>query len=783
MDSPPLYLPLLLLTCLLTLWQGAGAQSLFTIDSVTLKLDPSGEVTSGTLMNLNCEVSVSHDQSHPMTHSFNFLRDDVLVYSKNTTESAALHQLNPARAANSGTYKCQVIVQDKSKGSRTHRLTVTGLQTPVLQVTSQILFEGDEVAATCSAPDESGSLLFHFYQDQDKIKQVRAIGNSVGTRLELKHAGDKHLRCYFEITMLPDAGRSNNSNTVKVMVKELFITPVMNILPGKDVIEGDIVEFVCRVVNPPSNVTVFLNKDKRVLKTASISLSHSLRVLAEDSGEYVCKVERGNVQKEAYESIKVKELFSKPVLVMKPREVFETERFTLNCDTALYSHERINIGDVKYSLYRNQVLLTSGGNYSATAHPSLNGNYSCQAQAQGRGQTKKIFKNSTQIVLKAKVPVSVPLLSVVGGRLILGKPFQLQCQSDNGSLPITYTLLSPHRQAEFRVVRRPWDLALFNITSIHRSSDIHSFSCKAKNNPSQPYMESSGDHLRRTATIIEPVSRPVLTLTPKMGDVAEGEDLTLTCTVQRGTPPITYTWYHTKSALPLLSKITNDMRLSHSFQGVSREHGGGYYCVTNNPSNDSQRSAMVTVGVKLAGWKKGLIAAFCILLTVSLIIIILVKKCLLPFRRERTVELSVKPASTKTDETLRLTHGEVNEAANVTPGVMGRSVWSDHVSGSESDDQTSEETTEVPEPQYTEVHPQEVDPTRAPVKKGTDTVYSEVRNSNQGESASEQADGQGSVEYAQLNHNDHESEEPEHEPRPEPEPEPEQGSEQDGQLE
>uniref|UniRef100_A0A4W5KW57 Platelet endothelial cell adhesion molecule n=1 Tax=Hucho hucho TaxID=62062 RepID=A0A4W5KW57_9TELE len=783
MDSPPLYLPLLLLTSLLTLWQGAGAQSIFTIDSVTLKLDPRGEVDSGTFMDLNCEVSVSHDQSHPLTHSFNFLRDDVLVYSKNTTDPAVLHQLTPARAANSGTYKCQVIVQDKSKSSNTQRLTVTGLQTPVLQVTSQILFEGDEVAANCSAPDEYGSLLFHFYQDQEKIKQVRATGNSVETRLELKHAGDKHLRCYFEITMVPDAGRSNNSNTVMVMVKELFITPIMNILPGKDVIEGDLVKFFCRVVNPPPNVTVFLTKDKRVLKTASISLSHSLSVLEEHSGEYVCKANRGNVQKEAYESIKVKELFSKPVLVMKPREVFERENFTLNCDTDRYSLERINIGDVKYSLCRNQVLLASGGNYSATAHPSLNGNYSCQAQAQGRGL--KIFKNSTQIVFKAKVPVSIPLLSVVGGRLILGKPFQLQCQSDNGSLPITYTLLGPHRQAKLRVVRNPWDLALFNITSIHRSTDIHNFSCKANNNPRQAHMESSGEHLRRTATIIEPVSRPVLTVIPNMGDVAEGEDLTLTCTVQRGTPPITYTWYHTKSALPLLSKTSNDMRLSLSVQGVSREHGGGYFCVTNNPSNDSQKSAMVTVGVKLAGWKKGLIAAFCILLTVSLIIIIIVKKGLLPFRRERTVELSVKPASTKTDETLRLTHGEVSEAANVTPGVMGRSIWSDHVSGSESDDQTSEETTEVAEPQYTEVHPQEVDHTRAPVKKGTDTVYSEVRNSNQGESESEQADGQGSVEYAQLNHNDHESEEPEHEPdqEPQPEPEPEPGSEQDRQLE
>ncbi|KAK6311919.1 hypothetical protein J4Q44_G00175830 [Coregonus suidteri] len=763
MDSPPLYLPLLMLTSLLSLWQGAEARSLFTIDSVTLKLNPSGEVDSGTFVDLNCEVSISHDQSHPLTHSFNFLRDDVLVYSKNTTEPAVLHQLTPARAANSGAYECRVIVQDKSKGSRTQRLTVKGLQTPVLQVTSQILFEGDELAATCTAPEESGSLLFHFYQDQEKIKQVMAGGNSVETRLELKHAGDKHLRCYFEIIMLPDAGRSNNSNTVKVMVKELFITPIMNILPGKDVIEGAIVEFVCRVVNPPPNVAVFLTKDKRVLKTASISLSHKLRVLAEDSGEYVCKADRGNVQKEAYESIKVKELFSKPVLVMEPRDVFEGELFTLNCYTDRNSPEIINIWDMKYSLYRNQVLLTSGGNYSATAHPSLNGNYSCQAQAQD------IFKNSTQIVLKAKVPVSVPLLSVVGGRLILGKPFQLQCQSDNGSLPITYTLLSPHRRAEFRVVRSPKDLALFNITSIHRSTDIHSFSCKAENNPSQPHRESSGEHLRRTATIIEPVSRPVLTVTPNMGNVAEGEDLTLTCTVQRGTPPITYTWYHTTSALPLLSKTTNDMRGSHSVQGVSREHGGRYYCVTNNPSNDSKSSAMVTVGVKLAGWKKGLIAAFCILLTVSLIIIIIiVKKGLLPFRRKRTVELSVKPASTKTDETLRLTHGEVN----VTPGVMGRSVWSDHVSGSESDDQTSEGTSEVPEPQYTEVHPQEVDPTRAPVKKGTDMVYSEVRNSMQ-----------GSVEYAQLNHNDHESEEPDQEHESEPEPEPEPGSEQDRQLE
>ncbi|XP_010872336.2 platelet endothelial cell adhesion molecule [Esox lucius] len=759
MDYTPACLSLLLLSSLFAPWQGAEAQSRFTIDSVTLSVDPSGEISTGTFVDMNCQVIVSHDSSVPLTHSFNLLHNDVVVFSKNTTDDAFFYQLMPARAANSGTYMCRVTVQNKSKGSNSKKLVVTGLQTPVLLVNPEMPFEGEEVMATCHALEESGSFYFYFYQDFEQIKQVRASGNMVETKLEMKHAGDKHLHCDYEIVMIGNTQRSNNSNTVKVTVKELFITPVMNILPGENVIEGDVVDFVCKVVSPPFPVSVFLTKDKKMLKEASTNLTHRLRVLAEDSGEYVCKAERGNLLREAYKSIRVKDLFSKPLLKMKPREVFEGEVFTLNCSSKDYSSERINSGDVKYSLYWNQVLLTSGGYYNATAHLSLNGNYSCQAYALDRGQNQ-VFKSSNQIVLKAKVPVSVPRVSVVGDRLILGKPFQLQCRSENGSLPITYSLLSHHRQVKSRVVNSPRDLAIFNLTSIHSITDLQSFSCKAQNHPSQPPRESSGEYLRRIANIIVPVSKPELSMMPTK--VAEGQDLTLTCTVQRGTPPITYTWYH--SALPMHSITINVMQGSYIIRSVGQEHGGEYYCITSNPSNDTERSGSLIVEVKLAPWKIFLIAVFCILLTVAIIVFIFVKKGLLPFRRKRTGDLSVKPASTKTDETLRLTHGTGIEAANATPGVMGRNVWSDNVSGSESDDQRSEGIPEVPDIEYTEVQPQEADPGRAPVKKGTETVYSEVRNSMQGVLKPEQADSQGSVEYAQLNNHDHESEEQEHEP-------------------
>lgn len=86
----------------------------------------------------------------------------------------------------------------------------------------------------------------------------------------------------------------------------LHISPVMNVLPSPEVFEGDIMEVVCKVVNPPKDIEVFLTRDSRILKQALVSLSHQFTVKEGDSGELVCKAQWGSLQKETRLSITVK---------------------------------------------------------------------------------------------------------------------------------------------------------------------------------------------------------------------------------------------------------------------------------------------------------------------------------------------------------------------------------------------------------------------------------------------------------------------------------------------
>ncbi|XP_019958544.1 platelet endothelial cell adhesion molecule [Paralichthys olivaceus] len=749
MDSrPPNLLLLVLLIGLLHLSPFARGQESYIIDAVGLTILPRSTVESGTAVTIHCKVSVSSDNIPHLTHTFQLKQDDVPIYSTTTTEDTVVYKLNPARAADSGSYECRVTVKDKSKSSLSQKLDVTGLQTPILNLSERTLYKGDDFIANCSAPDEKGSLIFRFFQrfrseEPHKMKQVAPTGNTSETTLVLRAVGDYFLYCDYEINLVSGTRRSNHSSEIQVMVTELQISPIMNVLPSPNVFEGDVIEVVCKVVNSVKNVEVFLTRDRRILKNARVSLSHRFTAQEGDSGELVCKAERGNVQKETYQIITVKELFSKPRLTVEPLEIFEGDRFKLICSVTVYVPERISNETMRFSIYKDNVKVFPSKTYITVAHPSKNGNYTCKAQ--GASVARSFVKESPTLVVKAKVLAAKPVLSVVGGTLVLGKSFQLLCHSESGTLPIQYTLHGPGGLIGHRVVSKPGEQALFNSSAILKSLDLNNFICHAKNSQSKPPMVGSVQQLLHSTNVIEPVSKPLFSIDPSMGDVSEGQDLTLTCSVQRGTPPITFTWYRTETEDALASQTSVKQEGSYFIRNVMREHKGEYYCESTNPANESKQSYSVSIKVKLARWKKGLIAGFCILLILTLVLVVAFKTRLLVCRRKRTGDLSEKSASTKV-ERLSLTQAEVNEAANVTPGIMGKSVWSEHVSGSESDDQISEPATET---QYTEVKIRGADPNRAPVKKGTDTVYSEVRKSKQG--VPEQTDG-GSVEYAELNH-------------------------------
>lgn len=100
----------------------------------------------------------------------------------------------------------------------------SGLQTPVLNLETNTLYEGNDFKATCRAPEEKGSLVFRFlrrYRNEEPqtMKTVPATGNSSETTLVLGQAGDYSLYCEYDITLVSGTRRSNHSNEEHVIVK------------------------------------------------------------------------------------------------------------------------------------------------------------------------------------------------------------------------------------------------------------------------------------------------------------------------------------------------------------------------------------------------------------------------------------------------------------------------------------------------------------------------------------------------------------------------------------
>lgn len=95
--------------------------------------------------------------------------------------------------------------------------------------------------------------------------------------------------------------------------------------------------------------------------------------------------------------------------------------------------------------------------------------------------------------------------------------------------------------------------------------------------------------------LAEPVSKPVLRIVPNMGDVTEGQDVTLVCSVLRGTAPILFTWHHTEGG-PIANRTSDKLEASYKIIKVRAQQQGAYYCVCTNPASETKHSQRVTIG-------------------------------------------------------------------------------------------------------------------------------------------------------------------------------------------
>uniref|UniRef100_A0A3B1KDX9 Platelet and endothelial cell adhesion molecule 1a n=1 Tax=Astyanax mexicanus TaxID=7994 RepID=A0A3B1KDX9_ASTMX len=433
----------------------------------------------------------------------------------------------------------------------------SGLQTPLLRVESNVVNEGEKVTATCSVPEETGPLQFSFYRNQQMFMILTSNENSTNTSVEFQESGESDLHCTYRHMEFPDS--SNSSNIERVLIQ---------LQPGLKVVEGDRVRISCDVLGHSKNgYEVFLTDRETLLMSSPSSFTHSFEVNASSSGRYVCKVETGKTEK-------ISTLLSRPVLSMSPQQVFQGQMLTLSCRTLNINQERITKADVKFELYKDQHPLKEGHTFNFTASQSSNGNYTCRATA------KNITKESKQLIINAKVPVSPPVIRAVG-QVIVGKPFQLLCESELGTLPISYTLLRYQRPFYTLTVSGPQRSAVFNISYINHADEIHTLNTPV-----------IGTHLMIY------LNTPELSLGfPRGQTFTEGTDVSLYCSVQQGTVPVTFFWYRVGSSRPLFTSRSSVTRGEHVIRSITRDHRGKYYCGAYNDAGQTQNSEPVTVGV------------------------------------------------------------------------------------------------------------------------------------------------------------------------------------------
>ncbi|XP_050968140.1 platelet endothelial cell adhesion molecule [Labeo rohita] len=713
---------------LLFLFTSEEAYAESIIKSVQLVIHPRSEVERGTNVSLKCQAEVSHTLgSHP-NYKYNFYKDYLLLNTTQTNSTDSFYSIPDARVAHSGKYKCAVVTEKRTKDSSVKDLTVKGLQTPVLRVDKLKLREGDVVTAVCTAEGEIGSLTFFFSDESGELYRMTTESQRVEHKLAFTEQ-TVNMFCYYSIYVGSTIKRSNNSNVIGLHIEELKIKPNIKVNPSKYVIEGDRITFSCSVDISNSTTRIILVHGRTTLSSNMAQEEYSMSVKADDSGEYECISHLGEVDKSSTINITVKELFSMPVLSIHPAEVFEGERFNITCQIHSFASERIQRGDISYSILRDKTPVINSG----IAGKASNGEYICIAKAKG------IVKESRKVLIKAKVPVSKPEITV-DGPVIVNKTFWILCNSENGSLPIIFSLKKNNtilNRAEVSSINKT---ARFS-AMISTPSDISSYMCEAENN-GQVSIKMSG---RLDVTVIVPVEKPLLTVIPVPGNIEEGSVLTLICSIPRGSPPISF-WFYGGSGKGWLRAISHPEMKDRMMKLLKRSRPMTV-CFMHSARTVALRSLLLQVS--LAMWKKALIAVFCMLLVALLVLFIVMRYKAKRGKREMAAELSVKPASPKSDDSLTLSLTNDTHYSDHTVVVKNKeSVWSERPP--DVADQDSLGSTSEGDIEYTEVvHPQPVDPTRIPLRKGTDTVYSELQTS---QGASEHVNHQVLLEYAELNH-------------------------------
>ncbi len=94
-----------------------------------------------------------------------------------------------------------------------------GLSKPEFHVYNSVIREGEELTTRCTAPGETGSIYFYFYEDSTEILEMQVNSNQAEAKLKLSSTGFHKIHCSYIVSLRPELFKSEASNAVTVSIR------------------------------------------------------------------------------------------------------------------------------------------------------------------------------------------------------------------------------------------------------------------------------------------------------------------------------------------------------------------------------------------------------------------------------------------------------------------------------------------------------------------------------------------------------------------------------------
>ncbi|XP_036612874.1 platelet endothelial cell adhesion molecule isoform X2 [Trichosurus vulpecula] len=692
-----------------------GQENSFTINKIEMKAEPGWEVENGKNLTLKCLVDISTTSKFLSQHEVLFYKDDILLKNVTSWNKEEGFFIQAVRIYDGGNYKCTVILNNKEKTTRDYAVSVKGVPSPRVKVDKTEVMEGSVVAVNCSVPEEKPPIYFIIEKLEMNIckqkKQKQVLDRNYVT-MDFPIEERDHVlifQCQAKISFGTFSEASEFTKSDLVTVRETFSIPSFQITPEGEITEGDPLKLKCTIQVTHMFLEareIIIQKDREIVAYTKqgTEVTYSTPIArVEHMGNYTCKVESSRISKVNSIFINITELFSKPELLISSNHLDEGGKLDLSCQIS-------GSPLANFTIQKENTTITNSQNFTKRVWVRDSGTYRCLAAI------RNVIKESDPVQLSVFEIVSKPrIFRNSKSEVIKGQQFELSCQSINGTPPIRYHLciMNACKKQQKMYSNEP---AKF----FERPTATTEYTCVAENHHSQGSVAS--DVLN--VVVIVPVARVNLSILLHE-EVESGKEVVLRCSTDEGSWPIHYKFYRHDSAVPFFEKTSNDTHVIWHTLQASKEDEGQYYCLASNRANlhgNIPKSNVITVKVTLAPWMKGLIALF-IIGAIIVTLVLVARWYFLKKAKAKQMPVEMSRPGPPLNSNTEKTQSDPNVEANSHSG------YNDDIGN-----HTMKPTNEHKEPdhsnvdvEYTEVEVLTPDLHRAPERKGTETVYSEIR--------------------------------------------------------